>query len=210
MSLNHPPLFFDRMRAGVLGPTLDDGEVKGCNAILAAMEGAPLADTAYALATAYRETAGTMQPVAEANWLSEAARQRWFLREYDIAGARPDKAKRLGNLCAGDGCKFCGRGYVQITGRSNYQRASDKLGVDLIADPDKAMRPDIAAKIMRQGMDGGWFTTKSFRSYLPAKGTADRAAFAKARYIINGQDHAGEIADAALQFQSALQAGGWA
>lgn len=207
--LEKPGVFFDVLRKGLLGPTLDPNEVSGCNAILAAMEGAPLSYTAYALATPYLETAHTMQPVREAYWLSEAAANRYFFRMYDIAGARPHKARELGNLCAGDGAKFCGRGYVQLTGRANYQKAADKLGVDLIGHPEKAMEPKVAAAIMRKGMEEGWFTTKRFSHYLPPKGRATREQYRKARYIINGQDRAADIAGFALEFESALEAGGW-
>lgn len=209
MALKTPALFFDSLRRGILGPTLDADEVSGCNAILAAMEGAPLSHAAYAFGTAFLETASTMQPVREAYWLSDAAAQRYFHRMYDIAGARPAKAKELGNLCAGDGCAFCGRGYVQLTGRTNYARAAARLGVDLVAHPDKAMEPEVAAKIMRTGMAEGWFTGKRFADYLPAKGPATRAQFVPARRIINGMDRASDVAGFALAFQTALAAGGW-
>lgn len=208
MTMKSPRLFFDSLRHGLLGPDLDADEVSGCNAILAAMEGAPLAWAAYAFATAFLETGSTMHPVAEANWLSQAARERYFTRMYDIAGARPTVAKALGNTCAGDGVRFAGRGYVQLTGRTNYQRASDKLGLDLVTHPDDAMEPEVAAKIMRQGMAEGWFTGKSFKSYLPASGRGSRDQFKAARRIINGQDRAADIAAEAMKFQAALQAGG--
>lgn len=204
MSLKTPAAFFDAMRRGLLGPTLSTEEVNGCEAILAAMEGAPLSWAAYALATAYRETASTMQPIPEYGGPT------YFTRMYDVSGARPKMAIANGNTCAGDGPKYCGRGYVQLTWKNNYKRAGDKCGVDLVANPDKAMDPAIAAKIMRQGMEQGWFTGKSFASYLPAKGRADRSAFSNARRIINGTDHAAEIAAHALEFQTALEAGGWA
>lgn len=209
MTLARPALFFDSVRSHVLGPTLEQSEIDGCNAILAAMEGAPLAFTAYALATAYLETGSTMHPVMEANWLSVAARNRWFTRMYDITGARPAIAKTLGNLCAGDGARFAGRGYVQLTGRTNYQRAGAQLGVDLVADPDKALSPAIAAQVMRRGMIEGWFSGRRFADYLPAAGPADHDQFKAARHIINGSDRDDEIAGSALLFQTALAAGGW-
>jgi len=210
MSLTKPEVFFDRLRTGLLGPKLIADEVNGVNAILAACEGWPLSWTAYALATAYLETGHTMQPVMEANWLKKAAAERYFHRMYDRAGQRPEVAKRLGNTTAGDGVKFAGRGYVQITGRSNYAKAMAKTGFDLIADPDLALRADVAAPIMRHGMTEGWFTTKKLKDYLPvptAPGTL--AAFKQCRRIINGQDRAGEIAQFARIFQGELQAGGW-
>lgn len=203
MSLSNPAAFFEAMRHGLLGPTLSGEEVKGCNAILAAMEGAPLASTAYALATSYHETASTMLPI------KEYGGQTYFTRMYDVTGARPQLAMRYGNTCAGDGPKYCGRGYVQLTWKANYQKAADKCGLDLVAHPDKAMDPAIAAKIMREGMTEGWFTGKKFASYLPIKGPATRQQFTLARHIINGTDKAAQIADHALKFQSALQAGDW-
>lgn len=209
MTLTSPRLFFDSLRTGLLGPTLDMNEVDGCNAILDAMAGAPLAYTAYAFATAFLETGSTMRPVLEANWLSPAARERYFLRMYDPQGARPAVAKALGNVHPGDGARFCGRGYVQLTGRRNYARAGAKLGLAIEANPDLALRPDVAAKIMRRGMSEGWFTGKSFASYLPATGPATREQFKAARRIINGQDRAGDIALFALKFQTALELGGW-
>ena len=203
MTLANPAGFFDAMRQGLLGPTLSATEVDGCNAVLKAMDGAPLSHTAYALATAYHETASTMQPIREYGGPT------YFTRMYDVSGARPKLALTNGNTCAGDGPKYCGRGYVQLTWKANYARAGKQCGVDLVAYPDKAMDPAVAAKIMRSGMDEGWFTGKSFNSYLPNKGRADRAQFTAARRIINGTDRAAQIADHAMKFQSALEAGGW-
>ena len=209
MGLKTCAAFFASVRGGILGPTLDAAEVDGCNAILAAMDGAPLSHTAYAFGTAFLETGSTMQPVAEANWLTQAQRERYFFRMYDIAGARPGVARSLGNTRPGDGVKFAGRGYVQLTGRSNYQRAGEELDLDLLLMPNAAMLPAAAARIMRRGMEEGWFTGKSFASYLKPGGPAVRSQFVAARRIINGQDRANDIAGFALQFQTALQAGGW-
>ena len=203
MSLANPQAFFDQMRAGLLGPILTAQEVDGCNAVLSAMGGCPRAYTAYALATAYHETASTMMPIREYGGTT------YFTRMYDISGARPQKAAAMGNTAPGDGPKYCGRGYVQLTWKSNYRLAGDKLGVDLVSYPDKAMEPAIAAKIMRHSMTDGWFTGRKFSSYLPATGPASRTEFIEARRIINGTDKASQIADHALAFQQALEAGGW-
>lgn len=205
-----PPLefdravFFDVCRHGVMGPTLDSDEVRGSEVILDAMEGMPLTYTAYALATAWHETAHTMQPVREMGGPA------YLRRMYDVEGNRPALARKMGNTNPGDGIRYCGRGYVQLTWKNNYARAAAKLGAPLAQQPDLAMRPDIAAKIMRQGMNEGWFTGKAFRHYLPARGTASKPMFVEARRIINGLDRAGLIADYALQFQTALIKGGWA
>lgn len=200
--LSKPQAFFDAMRSGkALGPTLSADEVSGCEAILAACTGFPISWAAYCLATPVVETNGTMQPIKEIGGVA------YFTRRYDIAGERPDKARELGNLSPGDGARYCGRGYVQMTGRNNYARAEAELAVPLVSDPDLAMRADIAAKIMRRGMQEGWFTGKKLESYLPA--TADIHQFTNARRIINGLDRAVEIAGYAMEFQSALKAGGW-
>lgn len=59
-------------------------------------------------------------------------------------------AARLGNTELGDGKRFKGRGPIQITGRDNYRRYGDLLGLDLIAEPARAARPDVAFRIACQ------------------------------------------------------------
>lgn len=197
--------FYDGLRDSVLGPTISPSEFKGCDAITRACAQARwgVSWTACAMATAYLETAHTMLPIKEYGGAS------YFRRMYDIEGARPAKARELGNLQPGDGARFAGRGYVQLTGRNNYARAGAKLGVELITAPDRALDPDIAAQIMVRGMEEGWFTGKMLADYLPRQGKATRAQFKASRRIINGQDRADDIAGYALQFQDALVAGSW-
>lgn len=204
--LTDPSAFFDALRASkALGPSLSPDEVSGCQAILAACgeAGWGAAWTADALATAVVETAGTMQPIKEYGGTA------YFRRMYDIEGNRPAKARELGNLAPGDGAKYAGRGYVQLTGKANYRKAGAALGHDLVGNPDLALQPDIAAAIMTRGMQEGWFTGRSLSTYLPADSSATVAQFKEARRIINGQDRAAEIAGYALEFQRALIAGGW-
>jgi putative chitinase len=55
--------------------------------------------------------------------------------------------KDLGNTQPGDGYKFRGRGYVQLTGRANYRAFGGMIGADLENNPDLASQPDIAAKL---------------------------------------------------------------
>jgi hypothetical protein len=54
----------------------------------------------------------------------------------------------LGNTVAGDGARYCGRGYIQLTGRANYRSYGAKIGVDLEGNPDLAMDPSIAAEVL--------------------------------------------------------------
>jgi hypothetical protein len=202
--LNNPAGFFNSLRQGILGPTLTETEVQGCEALTDATGGAgwPISWAAYGLATAYHETAHTMQPI------TEYGGPMYFFRMYDPYGQRPKVAKRLGNSQRGDGERYCGRGYVQLTGRANYRRAGQKLGVDLEAHPELALNPAIAARILVAGMSDGWFTQQSCEACLP-EGEGDAQCFTVARKIINGRDCAPLIASYALQFQKALAAGQW-
>jgi putative chitinase len=196
--------FFASVRKSLFAGKLVQKQVSGTEAILDAVEALPLSWAAYALATAFHETARTMEPV------KEFGGKAYFMERYDKTGKKPKLAKALGNTEVGDGALFAGRGYVQLTGRRNYVHAGGKLGVDLVGNTDLAMRPDIAARILREGMKEGWFTGKGFASYLPASGKATRAQYGQARRIINGVDRADKIAGEALAFEAALIAGGWA
>ncbi|MFS0771025.1 glycoside hydrolase family 19 protein [Sphingomonas sp. 1P08PE] len=189
-----------RTRLGIL----NQGQVNGLNTLLAAAEGAPLSHAAYMLATAWHETAKTMQPIRERGGTA------YFTRMYDVAGERPKTCIAYGNTCAGDGPRYYGRGYVQLTWKVNYAKAGEKLGVDLVGNPDLAMNAELAAKIMRRGMDEGWFSGKKLSDYLPASGTATREQYVAARRIINGTDRAELVEDYAQAFERALRDGGWA
>jgi len=112
-------------------------------------------------------------------------------------------AARLGNREPGDGVRYCGRGYVQLTGRANYARAG------LADDPDRALHPDVAGEVLERGMREGWFGRR-LMDVLPLGGPATRSQFVAARRAVNGQDRAALIADYALRFQDALLAGGCA
>lgn len=54
----------------------------------------------------------------------------------------------LGNTQKGDGFLFRGRGLVQLTGRANYTKYGKMIGVDLVGNPDLALIPDNAVKLL--------------------------------------------------------------
>ena len=203
--------FYDFLRSNkMLGPTISKTEFEGCDKIIraCAVAGWSVSWVAYALATTYHETAHTMEPVKEIGGTA------YFTRMYDINGSRPAKARELGNLTPGDGAKYAGRGYVQLTGKSNYAKATAKLrelgfNVDLVANPDLAMRPDIAAAILVSGMREGWFTGRDIDDDLPARGPGTLAQFIASRDIINGRDKQELIAGYAVDFQTGLQQGSY-
>lgn len=203
--------FYDWLRGNsMLGPKISEAEFEGCDKIVraCAMDRWPVSWVAYALATTYHETAHTMQPI------KEHGGEAYFKRMYDIAGNRPSVAKALGNTTPGDGAKYAGRGYVQLTGKANYQKATTKLralgfNVDLVADPDRAMEPEVAAAILVSGMRQGWFTGRDIADDLPISGPANLNQFALSRDVINGTDKQTLIAGYAMDFQSALQSGGY-
>lgn len=54
---------------------------------------------------------------------------------------------RMGNTAAGEGFKYRGRGLIQLTGKDNYKKFGDLIGVDLLSNPDLANDPDIARRL---------------------------------------------------------------
>jgi predicted chitinase len=78
----------------------------------------------------------------------EEGSPRYFLRYEKTSKNKEHRrsAKRLGNTEKGDGARFKGRGYLQITGRDNYTRIGKRIGVDLAKNPELLEKPDINLK----------------------------------------------------------------
>ena len=96
---------------------------------------------------------------------------------------------------------YYGRGYVQLTWRSNYQYWSRRLGIDLVNNKDLALRSDIAAQILVYGMRDGTFTGRKLSHYV----NNSKTDFYNARRVVNGTDRASRIAGNARRYQKALQ-----
>lgn len=201
-------VFFAALRrrgSGVFGTSLTQAQVDGMETILAACAGLRLPFVAYILATAYHETAYTMQPVRET-----------LADTDDKAIARLERAWTAGRLKwvktpywrkDADGKTWLGRGYVQLTHKVNYARAGKELGVDLVADPTLAMQPTIAALILVRGSMEGWFTGKKLADYA----AGDGFDYVNARAVINGdvKGNGAKIAAEAKAFEAALIEAGW-
>jgi putative chitinase len=174
-----------RQRFGKLG----QNQVDGLNILLNATVDLPLEHRAYVFATAWHETGPTgsslhMLPRKEI-WGPSEAQKRY------------EGNRGLGNTQPGDGKLFMGRGYVQITGRTNYVKASAITEQPLVSNPNLAMQASIAAKIIVDGMTKGWFTGKSM---------ADYDTYIEMRRVVNGTDKASLIAGYAKSFEEALRA----
>lgn len=85
----------------------------------------------------------------QAEFLAELAHESSELTNAEelASGDAYEGRKDLGNTEPGDGKLFKGRGWIQITGRANYKRFGEQLGVDLIAKPTLAATPGVAFRI---------------------------------------------------------------
>ena len=180
-----------------LGPLSQDPR-SGCGLLVdeAERRGTPLNHLAYILATAWWETARAMQPVREAYFVADSFEkaEKW-------------RKKNLHYY------PYYGRGFVQLTWKNNYKKASDKLGQDFVTNPDLVMRPEYAVPITFDGMTEGWFTGRALDDYIDEIDDPDQKdlqEYVDARRIINGTDKANTIGKIALQFEHALKRSGYA
>ena len=180
--------FFASVRSALYGGAMNQTQVDAINAIWQAWQQYGDDDPrklAYILATAHHETGGFRY--SREIWGPTAAQNRYE--------GRAD----LGNVQAGDGKRFMGRGFVQLTGRRNYQDWSKRTGLDLLKEPDLVTQPAVAARILVQGSMLGTFTGKKL---------GDFATFKDMRRVINGTDRAGLISAYAEKFLAAIHAAG--
>lgn len=177
------------LRYPIAGLGLKDGAAFDAFADLLASDSAKLSRPwmAYILATVHHETAGTFRPIEERG-------KREYFNKYE---GRED----LGNSEPGDGYLFRGRGYVQLTGRTNYAKFGELLSLDLVGRPEHACDPATAYAILVIGMVKGLFTGVGLPRYVK-KGSHQE--FVQARRVINGTDRAERIAIIADVFMKAL------
>ena len=180
-------IYFDHVRVSLFSGALEQVQVDGQSVILAVWDysagGTPMTDIrwlAYMLATTYHETAQRM----------------WPITEY----GSPSYLQSLGYY------PYVGRGFVQLTWKDNYDKASKALALiderDLVAHPEMALDSLIATRILFRGMAEGWFTGHKLGQYFSSE--ADDPI--NARRIINGNDQDTLIAGYHEKFLAALTA----
>jgi hypothetical protein len=172
-------VYFDRVRADLFAGNLSQQQVDGQNDIIDVWETLPsrfpdlvldLRWLAYMLATTYHETSQEMWPIEE------------YGKGAGMSYGVPDSET---------GQTYYGRGYVQLTWRDNYARATTELELtgldDLVWHAANALDPVIAAKVMYRGMYRGWFRSDSKGPQtLPRYFSATVDDAYTAREIING------------------------
>lgn len=175
--------FFARIRESLFGGKLSKTQVDGVTRLLDVWEAEYSQNDyrwlAYILATVKWETNHTMLPVREIG---------------------KGKARRYGVPTGPYKKIYYGRGDVQLTWEKNYRRMSAVVGHDLVKDPDLALKPEISAKIVFEGMIRGLFTGKKLPDYI----NGEKCDFVGARRIVNGTDKAAMIAGYATSFAEAL------
>lgn len=153
---------------------------------------------AYILATVKRECGDEWEPIAERG-------PRRYFNRYNFRedlGHRGQMVTLADGSTVNVGWAYRGRGYPQTTGLINYTWLSKRLGIDLVSDPDKMLDRNVAYQSMIIGMTEGRFTGKKLLDYI----NDQKVAYLYARRIINGLDHASEIAAHAKTFELALAA----
>lgn len=180
--------FFDRVRSTLGGGTLAQSQVDGLNVMLERADARRIdfRQFAYILATAWHETAYTLQPIEEYG--------RGAGHEYGV----PDPVT---------GQTYYGRGFVQLTWAANYKTCQQKADDlrrwgdrDIYLDAGKALDLDIATDVIFYGMRSGMFTGAALGDFV----NADDTDFYNARKVVNGLDCADKIADEAGLFLAAL------
>ena len=116
-------------------------------------------------------------PQQQAMFIAQLAHESGGFRHMEeiASGHAYEGRADLGNTQPGDGARFKGRGYIQVTGRYNYEQAGQALGLDLISNPELAAQPENAARI------AAWYWTS--RDINEAANSGD---FVQVTRLING------------------------
>jgi putative chitinase len=148
-------------------------------------------------------------PLRQAHFLAQAAHETAGLTTLEELGGpsyfkRYDGRKDLGNVQAGDGYRFRGRGIFQITGRINYEAYGKRLRKDLVNDPEEAADPETSVRIAceywkAKGLNG-WADRDDVEHITRringgTNGLSSRKAYlAKAKRVLGANQHPAALA----------------
>lgn len=160
------------------------------------INGSPKGDDLARAIVAYCRSVGVTDTGQIAYILATAQHESGMgqYQEEIASGSAYEGRGDLGNTQPGDGVRFKGRGYVQITGRTNYSRWGQFLGIDAIANPALLSQPKYAIATLVLGMTGKNgapnFTGSTVGQYI----SGSNRDFIGARAVVNGSDRASLIA----------------
>ncbi len=123
------------------------------------------------------EEASINTPARQAAFIAQLAHESIGLMYFEelASGSAYEGRRDLGNVYAGDGKRYKGRGPIQLTGRANYRAAGQALGVDLEGNPELAAHPEIGFRI------AAWYWQTRGLNKLADVGDFDRITL-----LING------------------------
>ena len=125
---------------------IDKGTLQAVMPRVSGAKGASQARIVDAIAPVLQSTLERYEiatPLRIAHFLAQIAHESdGFCTTEEYASGRAYEGRRdLGNVQAGDGVRFKGRGLIQLTGRANYKTYGDRIGADLVGDPARAAEP---------------------------------------------------------------------
>jgi hypothetical protein len=181
--------FFDSVRGSLFYGTLSQAQVDGMNILLDIWElhfiNKDIRWLAYALATAFHETAETMRPI----------------EEYGEGAGMP-----YGEPAGPNYQVYYGRGHVQLTHEENYQKGerflAERYGMEvpMWKYPHRMLEDEPSALVLYDGMIEGWFTGLALPDYF----NTEKEDPVHARQVVNAMDKAEMIAGYYERFKDAL------
>lgn len=151
--------------------SLSDVAGRYWNAVNSALAGEGIATPLTQVGAAATMAVESKEPIAEKAPITVDP-VAYFESKY---GYQTNVGRTLGNTQPGDGYKFRGRGFIQLTGRDNYTRYGKMINVNLAETPDLALRPDIAARLFA-----------AYFNHSGASKAAEMQDWRAVRYAVNG------------------------
>lgn len=179
LAASHPSSYQVEAAAAISGPAAaatDGVSAAQLMQIVPTLDAGKAPAIAQSLNQAMAE-ANISTPRQQAMFIAQLAHESGGFRymEEIASGAAYEGRSDLGNTQPGDGVRYKGRGYIQVTGRHNYTQAGQALGLDLVNNPGLAAQPENAARI------AAWYWTS--RNINEAANSGD---FLQVTRLING------------------------